>query len=256
MDPITAGAHSFLTSYLPSPPPAPAPLPATPPALPLASFIDHTLLSPSCTSRQISALCSEARAHSFAAVCVPPAHVAACVTLLAGTPVRVCAVVGFPHGNSLPSSKAAEAADCLSEGATEIDMVINVSNLKDLSALLSESPGGAVALIDPSTSAAAGSLVRALHDDMEAVAAAVHRVPGALLKVIVETCLLTPLELRLAALAFRHARGVSPVGEAMGYIKTSTGFNGAGARVEDVRVMSDIVRDAGASVKCLNGAEW
>src|SRR5262245_9001119 len=96
----------------------------------LARYIDHTLLKPDATYEEIDRLCAEARQHGFASVCVNPVHVRRCAEKVRGSPVLVCAVVGFPLGATLPDEKAYEARRCLAEGAREIDMVINVGALK------------------------------------------------------------------------------------------------------------------------------
>src|SRR5512138_1063203 len=96
----------------------------------LAGMIDHTLLKPDATPDQIAQLCFEARKHGFASVCINPAWVPLCAQLLQGSPVKVCTVIGFPLGATAPEVKAFEAQNAINQGATEIDMVINIGALK------------------------------------------------------------------------------------------------------------------------------
>lgn len=169
----------------------------------LAALIDHTLLKPDAVPAQVERLCGEAVEHGFAAVCVNPANVRQAVRLLRRTKVKVCSVVGFPLGASLAETKAQEAARLIELGVSEVDMVLNVGALK------------------------AGDL-RSVARDIGAVARAV-RAGGALLKVILETCLLTDDEKRQACLIAQRARA--------NFVKTSTGFSTAGATAADVRLM-------------------
>ena len=168
----------------------------------LASFIDHTLLIPEATAAQVDLLCDEAAQHHFRSVCVNSCWAGRCARRLAGTEVRVCVVAGFPLGAMDSRAKAFEAATAVADGAREIDMVLNVGALKsgDL------------------------DLVRA---DIAAVRAACPA--GVVLKVILETCLLSDDE-KVAA-----CRIASEVGA--DFVKTSTGFNKAGATLEDVALM-------------------
>ena len=131
--------------------------------LSIAKYIDHTLLKPEATRDQVTQLCFEARKYNFASVCVNPTHVKLCADLLRGTPVKVCSVIGFPLGANTPETKAAETRQALSEGATEIDMVINIGALKDRNLEL-------------------------VARDILAVVKPVHEA-GCLLKVIIETAL-------------------------------------------------------------------
>ncbi len=145
----------------------------------LAALIDHTILKPEVTSADVERLCREALAHKFAAVCINPVFVSTAAELLRGSVVRVCAVVGFPLGASLTSTKLAEAQSTLRDGAQELDMVINIGALKS----------------------AQNETVSA---DIRAITAAAHAA-SAICKVIIETCLLTEEEkvraCRLAAIA-------------------------------------------------------
>jgi deoxyribose-phosphate aldolase len=183
-----------------------------PDAANLARFIDHTLLKPEATPAQIAQLCAEAREFQFASVCVNPANVEQAARLLTGSSVAVCTVVGFPLGASLPEVKAYEAQQALQQGAAEIDMVINLGALK----------GGNLALV---------------HADIRAVVEVckVHQ-PPALVKVIIETCLLTDEE-KVKACQAAQACGAD-------FVKTSTGFSTGGATAADVALMRQIVGSA------------
>ncbi|HLD93486.1 MAG TPA: deoxyribose-phosphate aldolase [Anaerolineales bacterium] len=173
----------------------------------VAKFIDHTLLKPDATPDQIAQLCYEARTYGFASVCVNPTHVKLCSDLLKGTDVKVCTVIGFPLGASAPDVKAFETETALRDGATEIDMVINIGALKGRDYTL-----------------AAG--------DIAGVVKLAHAA-GALVKVIIETALLTDEEKVTACLLAKEAGA--------DYVKTSTGFSGGGATVADVALMRRVV---------------
>ena len=176
---------------------------------PINSFIDHTLLKPDATVEQITKLCMEAREYKFASVCVNSCWVRLCAELLRGSEVAVCTVVGFPLGAMIPEAKAFEAEAAIENGATEVDMVINIGALKSKD-------------------------YRMVAKDIHAVCEAVHA-HGALLKVIIETCLLTKEEKVIACLLAKNAGA--------DYVKTSTGFSTAGATVEDVELMRKVVGD-------------
>ncbi len=171
----------------------------------LAAMIDHTLLKPEATPEDLRKLCEEARAYTFATVCVNSVNVARCRAHLAGSPVRVCAVVGFPLGAMAPGAKAFEAREAVRAGASEIDMVINIGALK----------------------AAEYSLVV---DDISKVVAASR---PARVKVILETGMLSDEEkvvgCTLSKLAGAH------------FVKTSTGFGKGGATAEDIALMRRVV---------------
>jgi deoxyribose-phosphate aldolase len=171
----------------------------------LAALIDHTILAPDATTNQVLKFCEQAKAQLFHAVCVNPAHVRRVADALAGSPVKTCAVIGFPLGANTPAIKAAEAARALSDGATEIDMVLAIGALKD----------GQTDTVD---------------NDIAAVRAAC---PGAILKTILETCLLTDEEKRLACRIAQTAGA--------DYVKTSTGFSRHGATTADVALMRQTV---------------
>ncbi|MBN1139956.1 MAG: deoxyribose-phosphate aldolase [Anaerolineae bacterium] len=166
-------------------------------------MIDHTLLKPDASQDQIAQLCYEARKYGFATVCVNPANVRLCVQLLKGSPVGVCAVVGFPLGATPPEVKAYEAQQALDDGATEVDMVINIGALKSKDYTLVER-------------------------DIATVARTCHA-GGALLKVIIEAALLADEE-KVKACELAKAAGAD-------YVKTSTGFGPGGATAHDVELM-------------------
>jgi deoxyribose-phosphate aldolase len=173
----------------------------------VARLIDHTLLKPQATPVQVEQLCDQARRYGFAAVCINPVYVRLAAEKLSGSGVAVCTVVGFPLGASTTSIKVQEARQALGDGATEIDMVIHIGALK------------------------AGDHQR-VQEDVAAVAAACHE-GGALLKVIIEAVLLTDEE-KVTACRLAQAAGAD-------FVKTSTGFAGGGATVEDVRLMRQAV---------------
>lgn len=173
----------------------------------LARYIDHTLLKPEATPAKVKRLCREALQYHFASVCVNPLFVPLAARKLAGSDVAVCTVVGFPLGATSTASKVCEAELAIAKGATEIDMVIAIGLLK------------------------AGQIDR-VREDVAAVAAACHGA-GALLKVIIETALLTDEE-KVAACEASKAAGAD-------FVKTSTGFSKGGATVEDVALMRKTV---------------
>lgn len=165
------------------------------------------MLAPQATVSQIRKLCEEAVKYHFASVCVNSCHVALCAELLKGTDVNVCTVVGFPLGAMSTKAKAFEAECAVADGAVEIDMVINVGALKDENWTFVE-------------------------DDIRAVKKACG---GKLLKVILETCLLTDDEI-VRACQLSEAAGAD-------YVKTSTGFSKGGATAEAVSLMRKTVGD-------------
>lgn len=169
----------------------------------LASYIDHTLLRPDATPDQIVRLCAEAAEHRLASVCVPPCYVRLAAERLQGTGVPVCTVIGFPLGYQLAKVKFFEAHQALTEGATELDMVINVGALK------------------------AGRLEE-VEDEIGELAELCH-LRGALLKVIIETALLTDDEIVTVCQLCAQAGA--------DFVKTSTGFASRGASVHDVTLM-------------------
>ncbi|WP_125706526.1 deoxyribose-phosphate aldolase [Lacticaseibacillus daqingensis] len=176
---------------------------------PLAKYIDHTLLKPEATQDQIDAIFEEAKQYDFASVCINPYWVARAKAALAGTDVNVCTVIGFPLGANTTQVKVYEAGLAIDEGAKEVDMVINVGELK----------------------AKHNDQVKA---DIQAVAEAAHA-KGALLKVIIE-CVLLSDEEKVRACELSEAAGAD-------FVKTSTGFAGGGATVHDVALMRQTVGD-------------
>jgi deoxyribose-phosphate aldolase len=173
----------------------------------MAQFIDHTLLKPEATRNEIRKLCAEAKEHSFASVCVNPVWVRECANYLCGTGVEVCTVIGFPLGATTSDVKVYEARRAIFDGATEIDMVMQIGALKSRDYDLVE-------------------------DDIRLVAEAVHA-EDALLKVIIEIALLTDEEKVKASLLTKSAGA--------DYVKTSTGFSKSGATVRDVALMRRVV---------------
>ena len=173
----------------------------------VGKLIDHTLLKPDATPDQVAQLCYEARTYGFASVCVNPSYVKLCADLLKGTDVKVCTVIGFPLGASAPDVKAFETETALRDGATEIDMVINIGALK-------------------------GRDFTLVARDISGVVHLAHAA-GALVKVIIETSLLTEEEKITACLLAKEAGA--------DFVKTSTGFSGGGATVADVALMRRVV---------------
>jgi deoxyribose-phosphate aldolase len=184
----------------------------------IARLIDHTLLKPDATREEIRKICVEALKFGFASVCVNPWNVSQVAELLRGSEVRVCTVVGFPLGATLPQVKQFEAEEAIKLGAQEIDMVINIGALKS-------------------------GLAEAVEADIRGVAEASHR-GGAICKVILETSLLTAEEKVRGSLAAKNAGA--------DFVKTSTGFSTGGATAEDVRLMRAVVGD-GLGVKASGG---
>lgn len=172
----------------------------------LASVIDHTLLKPDASREEIEQLCREAAQFCFASVCVNPNWVALCRERLRGTGVKVCTVIGFPLGAHLPDIKAYEARRAVEQGAEEVDMVLNIGALKSRDYALVE-------------------------QDIHGVVQAVGK--DTVVKVILETSLLTRDE-KIMGSTLAKAAGAD-------YVKTSTGFAGGGATVEDVQLMRETV---------------
>ncbi len=169
----------------------------------MASLIDHTLLKPDATEDQVRQLCKEAAEYHFASVCINPSFVKLCAELLKGSTAKVCTVIGFPLGATSTDVKCFEARTAIENGATEIDMVINIGAIK------------------------AGKLDVVAYDIREVVM--VGHSAGALVKVILETSLLTDDEKVLACLLSKEAGA--------DFVKTSTGFSSGGATVEDIALM-------------------
>lgn len=174
----------------------------------IADFIDHTLLKAEATAREIDKLCDEAREHRFAAVCVNPVWVRRSAERLRGTPVQVATVIGFPLGANTPDTKRHEAALAVEHGATELDMVVAVGHIK-------------------------GGDWNHVADD---IAAVVEGAAGTLVKVIIESAALSPVEIIKACAIAKEMRAQ--------YVKTSTGFHSAGgASAEAVALMRLVVGD-------------
>jgi len=175
----------------------------------IAKTIDHTILKPNVTDADVIKVCDEAKEYGFFSVCVNPYFVPLVAEQLKGTEVKVTSVIGFPLGANTSFIKAAEARRSVEDGANEIDMVINVSALKDKK-----------------------------YDFVESdIAEVVEAIKGkAILKVILETCLLTKEEI-VKACELSKAAGAQ-------FVKTSTGFSTGGATVEDVQLMKSTVGDA------------
>ncbi len=171
----------------------------------LARYIDHTLLKADASARDVEKLCAEARAHQFYAVCVNPGRVELCRHLLEDSAVQVATVAGFPLGAVDPDVKRYETEAAIDAGAHEIDVVINVGRVKD------------------------GDWRFVLRELTDVVEAADERP----VKVILETCLLTAEEKAQACRVSVEAGAQ--------FVKTSTGFSSAGATVEDVRLMREVV---------------
>ena len=179
-------------------------------------MIDHTVLKADTPLETVKRICDEAMEYGFASVCINPCHVAYCADYLKDSDVNVCTVIGFPLGANTSAVKAFETKDAIANGADEIDMVMNIGALKDKNY----------------------ELVR---DDVKAVVEAAN---GTLVKVILETCLLTEDEIKKACELCVEAKA--------DYVKTSTGFSTRGATIEDVRIMKEAVHGK-AKVKAAGG---
>jgi deoxyribose-phosphate aldolase len=173
-----------------------------------ASYIDHTLLKADASSLEIKKLCKEALKYEFFSVCVNPDNIKLCKKYLTGSSVKVCSVVGFPLGSNDPKTKLFEAKKAIKDGADEIDVVINVARLKDKKYKYVEKELASIVKISRGK---------------------------AIVKAIIETCLLTKEEIKVAC-EIVYSSGVD-------YVKTSTGFSKYGARVEDVELIKEICKD-------------
>ncbi len=180
-------------------------------------YIDHTLLKADATKDQIKKLCEEAKEYNFASVCVNSCWVNYCKDLLKDTDVNVATVIGFPLGAMDSVSKAYETKEALANGADEFDMVINVGQLKS------------------------GNIDYVTSD----IASVVNAAGGKVVKVIIETCLLSDAEKVTACNCAIAAKA--------DFVKTSTGFSTGGATAEDVKLMSDTVKASGLKVKASGG---
>ncbi len=174
----------------------------------IPSMIDHTLLKPEATREMIKVLCEEALEYKFGAICVNPYHVKYCKEILKDSEVKIATVVGFPLGANTKEVKALETLDAIKNGADEIDMVINIGAMKDKDFNL-------------------------VKDDIVAVVEAAKS--KAIVKVIIETCLLNEEEKRKACELSMEAGA--------DFVKTSTGFSTGGATLEDVKLMKSVVGD-------------
>lgn len=183
----------------------------------IAKTIDHTLLKPEATAADIQALCREAKQYGFASVCVNTCYVKLASELLRGSGVKVCCTVGFPLGAMAPKAKAFEAAQAVADGAEEVDMVLWIGALRQ-------------------------GNTAAVQADIEGVVNACHT--RAIVKVILETCLLTDAQIETAC-RLCVAAGAD-------YVKTSTGFSTAGATAEHVALMKRAVGGR-AKVKAAGG---
>lgn len=189
----------------------------------ILKYVDHTLLKQESTTAQIHALCDDAIKFGTASVCVPPSFVKECADYCGGK-MKICTVIGFPNGYNTTAVKVFETADAVKNGADEIDMVINIGMLKD-------------------------KRYADVLDEIKQIKAACG---GKLLKVIIETCLLTEDE------KIKMCELVTEAGAE--YIKTSTGFSSAGATFDDIKLFSehigkDVKMKAAGGIKSLDDAE-
>lgn len=183
----------------------------------LNKYVDHTLLKPDATQKQIKKICDEAKEYKFAAVCVNPYYTSFVAKELEGTKIRTCTVVGFPLGANTTEVKALEAKNAVENGAQEIDMVINIGALKDKKIDL---------------------VKKDINDVVQAVKG------RAIVKVIIECCLLTDEEKKTACKLAIEAGA--------NFVKTSTGFSSGGATESDIKLMKSIIGD-NAKVKASGG---
>ena len=172
----------------------------------IAKYIDHTLLKADAQRQEVIKLCSEAKEYGFFSVCINPSYVEISKKELSGSEVKVCTVIGFPLGSSTTDTKVFETKDAIEKGADEVDMVINISRLKDK------------------------DYDYVLRDIRSVVDAAAKK---ALVKVIIETCLLTDEE-KVKACELAKQAGAD-------FVKTSTGFSVSGATKEDIMLMRSTV---------------
>ena len=201
LDDILFQADQYECGLLPAPEPLTAPVGAA-----LAGWLDQSLLRPEATRAEVQSFCQDARQYPFASVCVNPSYVPLAAKWMAGSQTRVCTVVAFPFGASLPELKAHETSNLIEQGATEIDTVINIGALK-------------------------GADWSLAWEDVQAVVSAATG--KALVKVILETALLTRREKIIGCLLAKFAGA--------NFVKTSTGFAAGGATVDDVRLMRGVV---------------
>lgn len=171
-----------------------------------AKYIDHTVLKPETTKETLKKFCEEAKEYGFASVCVNPVNIPFVAGQLKGTQVKPCSVIGFPLGANTTLIKVAETVEAIKNGAREVDMVINVGAVKDKD-------------------------YECVKKDIREVVEAAH--PHAIVKVIIETCLLTDEE-KIIVCKMAKAAGAD-------FVKTSTGFGKGGATVADIRLMKETV---------------
>lgn len=176
----------------------------------LETYIDHTNLKPTATETEIRKLCAEAYEHRFRTVCVPPSYVLYASDILAGSPVKVCTVIGFPLGYNSLAVKVTEAEKAIEDGATELDMVINLARFKSMAYL-------------------------SVREEI-ATLAGLTQSQGALLKVIIETAYLDETEIRIACELCIEAKA--------DFVKTSTGFGPTGAALEQVKLIRSLLTDS------------
>lgn len=191
----------------------------------LARMIDHTILKPEAKGEDVKKICDEALEYKFASVCVNPTRVKEAYEILKGSEVKVCTVIGFPLGATTTNTKVFETKDAIENGATEVDMVINIGRLKDKD-------------------------YDFVKEDIKSVVEAAKG--KALTKVIIETCLLTDEEKVIACKLAKEAGA--------DFVKTSTGFSTGGATKEDIKLMRETVGPdlgvkASGGVRSLKDAE-
>ena len=172
----------------------------------IAKMIDHTILKPEATKEQVKNVCEEALKYNFASVCINPGQVAFVASMLKGSKVKVCTVIGFPLGANTTRVKAIEASEAIKDGAEEVDMVINIVRLMDKD-------------------------YDYVREDIKTVVEAAKG--KALTKVIIESCLLTDEE-KVTACKLAKEAGAD-------FVKTSTGFSKGGATYEDIKLMRETV---------------
>ncbi|GAA4417743.1 deoxyribose-phosphate aldolase [Nibrella viscosa] len=176
----------------------------------LETYIDHTNLKPTATETDIRQLCAEAYRHRFRTVCVPPSYVLYASDILAGSPVKVCTVIGFPMGYTSLAVKVTEAEKALEDGATELDVVMNLARFKSMAYL-------------------------SVREEISTLAGLAQS-QGALLKVIIETAYLDDNEIRIACELCTEAKA--------DFVKTSTGFAPAGAEIEQVKLIRSLLPES------------
>ncbi len=184
----------------------------------LAKTIDHTLLKPDATHSEIQTLCNEAIEFNFASVCVNPSNVNICTKELISSGVKTCSVIGFPLGSNLPSVKSIEAESAINDGASEIDIVLNIGHLKQNNYIY-------------------------VYEELSKIIS-IAKLNSVLTKIIIETCLLTNEE-KIEACLISKSAGAD-------FVKTSTGFSKSGANIQDVALMKFTVGEE-TSVKASGG---